>query len=230
MRLILFFLLSFPVKGIANDYFEVLFNSGDFKEDLKIYSSGLVKLKTSGFGGGCSQSGGDFKKRVKPKRLTKIFELAKKLVEKGHHSHLDPNYSIKLKINKKMRYIDYTKNQKTLKLLNRELAFLRGELLPESSVQMVVKKINGKKLKVSLEQKGKKELKINFPQNINHLFHLDDRDIFVQEYRIDKTPKGYALEMTLSENLPAGKQRMNMSTNYIAKFSNTPILNLCAEL
>jgi hypothetical protein len=230
MRLILFVFLLLPVPGIANDYFEVLFNSGDFKEDLKIYSTGLVKLKTSGFGGGCSHRGGEFRKRVKPKRLAKIFKLAKKLEEKGRHSHLDSNYSIKLKINKRMRVIDYTKNQKTLNLLNRELAFLRGELLPESSVHMVVKKINGNKVKVSLEQKGKKELKINFPQNINYLFHLDDRDIFVQEYQLDKTKNGYAIELTLSEKLPPGRQRMNMSTNYVAKFSNTPILNLCADL
>ena len=230
MRIILFTLLLFPIPGIANDYFEVLFNNSDFKEDLKIYSTGLVKLKTSGFGGGCSKSGGEFRKRVKPKRLAKIFELAKKLNEKGAHSHLDPNYSIKLKIKNKMRTIDYTKNEKTLSLLNRELAFLRGELLPESSVQMVAKKINKNKVKVSLEQKGKKELKINFPQNINYLFHLDDRDIFVREYQLDKTKNGYEIELTLSESLPAGQQRMNMSTNYVAKFSNTPILNLCAEL
>ena len=66
MRLILFLLLSFPQIGIANDYFEVLFNSDSFKQDLKIYSTGLVKLKTSSFGGGCNDRGGNLKKELIP--------------------------------------------------------------------------------------------------------------------------------------------------------------------
>ena len=47
-RIILFILVTFyQVSAISGEFLQVYYHNGEFKEDLKIYGTGLVKLSTS---------------------------------------------------------------------------------------------------------------------------------------------------------------------------------------
>ena len=63
-RIILFILVAFyQLSAISGEFLQVYYHNGEFKEDLKIYGTGLVKLSTSSFESTCGNKGGDFSKR-----------------------------------------------------------------------------------------------------------------------------------------------------------------------
>ena len=229
-KTIAIFLFLFSYSVFSNDFLEIYKNVGTLKEDLKIYSTGLIKLNTNSFTGDCSNQGGQYQKRFKPQKLKSIFNLAKNLKEEKKDRHSDENISITLKFQNKLKFIDINKQTLSISKLEQEIAFLMGELDPVKVIRMKTKKLRDRVLQIDLLNLGASILEIRFPVNINDLFYLSNQETSITDYKIEKIDNNYRLTMHFDQAVRARDNKLIMNTDLISRFSKTPYLKLCTDI
>ena len=230
-RIILFILVAFyQLSAISGEFLQVYYHNGEFKEDLKIYGTGLVKLSTSSFESTCGNKGGDFSKRFPTKKIKEIFNIVKKSAEIHKHKINNPFYTIVYKTNKVTKYIDPEKNDQLLSKLNLALAFIKKDLTPQSVIQISGKKLGEKKIEVEIKNIGQENIKVALPMNMNQLFFVKGDNQYIESFQSSVTLTGQRIILNLHESISKDMDNINMNTSLISKYSATPFLNLCSKI
>lgn len=229
LKYLVFLFLSWSAFCFGSEQFAQFYSfNGFYKEDLKIFSTGLVKLYTSSFGGGCSDIGGEFQKRFQVDEVNRVLNLISKAKMYKDNQELDSEHTIVFKADDNTNFINTNLNQKLLSEIRLENSFIKSELGPRKALKIYGKKTSSRSLEIILEKVGEQKINLKIPKNINSILKILRSDIKITSHQVREYKDKFLLVLRMSGTVDDGSVVKLDTTNLLG--AGSPLLTLCATI